>query len=272
MSFSPDELKQALDAAQKAALRAEPILLKYFADLPRVDVKHLAGLVTQADRESEQCIREYLAEHTPDFDFLGEEETYESGRRVQDLKDHPRPRWIVDPLDGTTNFVHGFPIFCSSIGLEYHGQSWVGVIHAPAMKQMFWAAKGLGAHLNQTPIRVSSRKIMDEALVATGFNTSHKDKLKSQLSLFNKIIHRVRGLRRAGAAAYDLAMVASGVFDVFWEESLHPWDTCAGVVLVEEAGGRVSQLNNGAYDPFCETILASNAHLHPEMTNIMKSS
>jgi myo-inositol-1(or 4)-monophosphatase len=272
MIFSKEDLERYQKLAEQAALQAEPILLKYFHDLPTVEEKLQAGLVTKADRESEDLLRDFFALHTPDFDFIGEEDSYAKGREVQDLRTGVRPRWIVDPLDGTTNFVHGFPIFCISIGLEFQGRCWVGVVYAPVMKQMFSAAVGHGSWLNNKQIHVSRRATLDEALVATGFVTSHKEKLEKQLKVFNKVIRHVRGLRRPGAAAYDLAMVAAGTFDAFWEESLHPWDTCAGVVLVEEAGGQVTQLDQAPYDPFCETILATNQQLHPTLSKILSQT
>jgi myo-inositol-1(or 4)-monophosphatase len=271
MTFSQKDFNHLLDLAKRAALLAEPILLKYFGQLESVDEKHQAGLVTKADVESEQVITDFFRKHTPDFDFIGEEASY--GRNLQQINNASsrKPCWIVDPLDGTTNYVHGFPIFCISIGLEFEGQCLVGVIQAPAMRQMFSAAKGCGAWLNNRQIHVSQRSKLEDSLVATGFITSHKDKLKHQLQLFNQVIDQVRGLRRPGAAAYDLAMIASGVFDAFWEESLSPWDTCAGVALVEEAGGIVTQFDGSSYNPFCSNVLATNQLLHNKFKSLLSS-
>lgn len=269
MAFSQKDINHYLKLAQQAASLAEPILLKYFGQLESVGEKHQAGLVTQADIESEEVITEFFKKHTPDFDFIGEEDAHKDPEGFQNNASSRKPRWIVDPLDGTTNFVHGFPVFCISIGLEFEGECLVGLVQAPAMRQIFHAAKGEGAWLNNRQFHVSQRDSVDQALVATGFITSNKEKLHSQLKLFNKVIDKVRAMRRPGAAAYDLAMVASGVFDAFWEENLSPWDTCAGVVLVEEAGGKVSQLNGGKYDPFQPSILATNGHLHSEFVSML---
>ncbi len=269
MGFSQKDINHFLNLAQQAANLAEPILLKYFGQLESVGEKHLAGLVTQADLESEAVIAEFLTKNTPGFDFIGEERTYEDPESYRNNANSRKPCWIVDPLDGTTNFVHGFPIFCISIGLEWEGECFVGVVQAPAMGQAFHAARGAGAWLNNRQIRVSQRDSVEQALVATGFITSNKEKLRSQLKLFNKVIDKVRAIRRPGAAAYDLAMVASGVFEAFWEESLSPWDTCAGVVLVEEAGGRVTQRNGESYDPFKTSILATNGRLHSEFVKML---
>lgn len=269
MKFSDKDINRYLDLAKRAALLAEPILLKYFGQLESVNEKHLAGLVTQADLESEKVISEFLKTHTPDFEFIGEEDAYANQLDLSNNASSRKPRWIVDPLDGTTNFVHGFPVFCISIGLEWNGMCLVGVVHAPVMKQMFYAARGQGCWLNNKQIHISQRARVDQALVATGFITSNKEKLHSQLKLFNKVIDKVRAMRRPGAAAYDLAMVASGVFDAFWEENLSPWDTCAGVVLVEEAGGIVTQLSGESYTPFQNSILATNGHLHTQFVDLL---
>lgn len=269
MGFSQKDINHYLHLAKQAAAQAEPILLKYFGQLESVGEKHQAGLVTQADLESEAAIAEFFAKHTPDFDFIGEEDAHKDPEGFRNNASSRKPRWIVDPLDGTTNFVHGFPIFCISIGLEWEGECLVGVVQAPAMNQIFSAAKNEGAWLNNKQIHVSQRKTVEQALVTTGFITSNKEQLHSQLKLFNKVIDKVRALRRPGAAAYDLAMVANGVFEAFWEESLSPWDTCAGVVLVEEAGGKVTQLNGQSYDPFQTSILATNGYVHSEFVQML---
>lgn len=254
------QIQTYLEHAKNAARLGREVLLNYFGNLSRVEEKHQAGLVSEADHESEKAIANYLQAHCPECGFLGEESHFLN--QNQSLTQNTDFRFIVDPLDGTTNYVHQFPIFCISIALEYKGQMVVAVIDAPKVDQLFCAGLGLGATLNGEPIHVSNRAKMEEALLATGFFSSNKEKLAEQLRYFNELIYQVRGVRRAGAAAYDLAMVASGVFDGFWEQNLSPWDTAAGFLLVTEAGGKVTTNHGETYTPFLKSIVASNGHLH----------
>lgn len=272
MNFDESEIGKLLDLAKRSALEAETILLKYFGQLETVEEKDQAGLVTQADIEAEEVIIKVLKKATPDFDIIAEEQTYREKKDLAFNAPGRNPCWMIDPLDGTTNFVHGFSIFCTSIGLYFENKCYLGVVHAPILGQTFTAGKGLGAHLNGKKIKVSSRTELNQGLLATGFITSQSDHLEAQLNRFTRVMRKVRGVRRAGSAAYDLAMVAQGTFDSFWEEHLNPWDTCAGVALVEEAGGIVTGYGGKAYTPFQKNILASSQNMHHKMLSILKET
>lgn len=271
MTLDRYEIIEALMSARKAAKKGREVLLDYYGRLSRVNEKELAGLVTEADLESEKVITEYLLRECPNFDVLGEEgfalENRGLVKRPESLPQ--KPCWIIDPLDGTTNYVHSFPIFCISIGLVVNGEIVVAVIDAPKLDQVFYATKGGGAYLNDSPIRVSQRVELKDSLLATGFFAQNKSLLEEQLQLFNKIIDKTRGVRRAGAAAYDLCMVASGVFEGFWEKNLMPWDTAAGSLLVSEAGGVVTNYRGVQYHPLQDSILAANPSLHAHILKIL---
>lgn len=255
-----------LVAALEAARQARSILTHHFGKLVNIEEKHLAGLVSEADRASEEVIQSVLAKHFPEYDFYGEEESYAQDKKLS-LQDHPRPIWVVDPLDGTTNYVHRFPIFCSSIGLVIKGVPVVGVVDAPILRECFYGVKGQGAYCNDKKIHVSANHLAQNALGATGFFPDDRLALEEQLRVFSKIVSQTRGIRRAGAAAYDLCMVANGVFDFFWESNLKAWDTAAGQLLVTEAGGKVTTYRGKNHVPGMNSILASNSHLHNEIVN-----
>ena len=180
------------------------------------------------------------------------------------------PIWIVDPLDGTTNFAHNFPWFAVSVGLWEKGRSKVGAIYSPAVDEFFCAAQGQGAWLNGESIKVSSAISLNESLLATGFPYDVHENSKPVVSTLEAFLVRSQGLRRAGAAALDLAYIACGRLDGFWEIKLKPWDTTAGMLLVEEAGGRLTDFQGEAYTPFLKQILASNGHVHDEMLGVLK--
>jgi myo-inositol-1(or 4)-monophosphatase len=185
-------------------------------------------------------------------------------------KQDARALWVVDPLDGTTNYVHGFPFYCVSIGFEFDGRVEVGVIHAPLLKFTFWASRGGGAYFNGKRIKVSNTERIDDSLLATGFSYKKNEILDQELEDFRLMAERARGLRRVGSAALDLCMVAWGRFDGFWERELAPWDTAAGSLIVEEAGG---QITNFAGEPFhysMNTVLAGNGPIHAELLDLLK--
>jgi len=248
-----------LDLALKAAEKSRAILLQYFGRLSNVSEKEKAGLVSEADLASEKCIEEYLKAHAPEIDFLGEEGAFKDNISQSSGK----ACWIVDPLDGTTNYVHKFPIYCISIGLEINGEIQVAVVDAPSMGDVYWATKGSGAYKNGKSRNVSQRKSLRESLVATGFYSESND-IENELMLFAKILNKTRAIRRPGAAAYDLCMVAEGVFDIFWEKNLKPWDTAAGFLLVKEAGGEVCNYEGKDYHPNHNSILASSKNIFAE--------
>jgi len=235
------------------AREAGALLLRYFDRHLKVEYKGDADLVTEADRQSETLIRERIRQQWPEHDVLGEE---------QGLSDRGSDyRWYVDPLDGTTNFAHGFPVFCVSLALEHKGSRIAGVVYDPTRDELFSAEQGRGAQLNGEPIRVSQIANLAECLVATGF-PSHKRHKNPNIHFYHQITLRTHGVRRAGSAALDLCCVARGRFDGFWEFNLNPWDTAAGVLIVEEAGGKVSDFHGGPFQLNSRETLASNGLVH----------
>jgi myo-inositol-1(or 4)-monophosphatase len=254
------------------AREAGALLMQYFHQGLKIEYKGDADLVTAADRASEKLIRERISQRFPGHDVLGEE---------QGLNDQGSDyRWYVDPLDGTTNFAHGYPVFCVSMGLEYRGTEYRGsehrsgaeakrvaaVVYDPTRDELFSAEQGSGAQLNGKPIHVSKATQLKECLVATGF-PSHKRHKNPNIHFYHQITLRTHGVRRAGSAALDLCNVASGRFDGFWEFNLNPWDTAAGVLIVEEAGGKVSRFDGSAFRIDSSETLASNGLVHEALVH-----
>ena len=240
------------------AREAGALLMEYFRQHVAIEYKGDVDLVTVADRNAEALLRKRIRGQWPSHDILGEEEgLHDQGSEY---------RWYVDPLDGTTNFAHGFPVFCVSLGLEHKGQRIAGVIYDPTRNELFAAERGGGAYLNGERIRVSKTAKLAESLVATGF-PSHKRHKNPNIYFYHQITLKTHGVRRAGSAALDLCCVACGRFDGFWEFNLNPWDTAAGVLLVEEAGGTVSDFQGGPFDISSRETLASNGIIHPSLIN-----
>ena len=238
------------------AREAGHLLMTYFERRIGFEYKGDVDLVTEADRASEKLIVERIRNAFPSHDIVGEEGTRkESGSPF---------RWYVDPLDGTTNFAHGYPVFCVSLGIESGGSVVAGVLYDPTRDELFSAEKGNGASLNGKPIQVSKTKKLSEALLATGF-PSHKRHKNPNIHFYHQLTLRSHGLRRAGSAALDLANVAAGRYDGFWEFNLNPWDTTAGVLLVQEAGGTVTRFDGSAWRIDSSETLASNTLLHSEL-------
>jgi myo-inositol-1(or 4)-monophosphatase len=242
-----------LPAMNEIAHQAGALLMEYFRKHVAIEYKGEADLVTVADRSSETLIRELIGRQFPSHDVLGEEEGL-----VDTGSDY---RWYVDPLDGTTNFAHGFPVFCVSMALELKGKRIAGVVYDPTRDEMFAAERGSGAYLNQQRIHVSKTANLAECLVATGF-PSHKRHKNPNIFFYHQITLRTHGVRRAGSAALDLCYVAAGRLDGFWEFNLNPWDTAAGVLIVEEAGGNVTRFNGEPFDINSRETLASNGIVH----------
>ncbi len=247
------ELQIALQAADEAS----EVLTYYFGRLKEVSEKPGAGLVSEADRESERVIGRALKKAFPSYEMLGEE----SGQSAW-TKGQSKGLWIVDPLDGTTNYVRRFPFFAISIGLMVEKELVLGVVKAPMLGQTFWATKGGGAFCNGESIRVTNTNRIADSFMATGFYYQKGTTLKQQVAVFHGLLSRSSSIRRAGAAALDLAFVAAGVFDGFWEADLSAWDTAAGAVLVTEAGGKVSDYAGNAFDVNGNSLLASNGVMH----------
>jgi myo-inositol-1(or 4)-monophosphatase len=240
-------------AITEIAREAGGLLISYFQQHVKVEYKGEADLVTVADRKSEALIRERIRKQWPTHDVLGEEQGL-----VDTGSDY---RWYVDPLDGTTNFAHGFPVFCVSMAVEYKGRRIAGVIYDPTRDELFAAEQGSGAYLNQERIAVSKISNLAECLVGTGF-PSHKRHKNPNIFFYHQITLRTHGVRRAGSAALDLCNVACGRFDGFWEFNLNPWDTAAGVLIVEESGGKVTDFSGGPFQLNSRETLASNGLVH----------
>ncbi len=238
---------------QSIAREAGSLLMSYFHQQVKIEYKGEADLVTVADRKSEALILERIRAEFPTHDVMGEE-----GTRIDSGSDY---KWYVDPLDGTTNFAHGFPVFCVSLGVEYRGRRAAGVIYDPTRDEMFAAEVGKGARLNGRPIHVSTTSRLAECLLGTGF-PSHKRHQNPNIYFYHQLTLRTHGVRRAGSAALDLCNVASGRLDGFWEFNLNPWDTAAGVLIVEEAGGRVTNFSGGPFQLDSRETLASNGLVH----------
>lgn len=238
---------------QSIAREAGALLMEFFDKHIKIEYKGDADLVTAADRKSEALIRERIRSLWPHHDVLGEE---------QGLRDTGSDyRWYVDPLDGTTNFAHGYPVFCVSMALQYKNEMVAGLCFDPTRNEMFTAEKSKGAFLNGSAIHVSKTTTLNESLVGTGF-PSHKRHKNPNIFFYHQITLRTHGVRRAGSAALDLCSVACGRFDGFWEFNLNPWDTAAGVLIVEEAGGRVSDFHGGPFQLNSRETLASNGQIH----------
>jgi len=244
-----------LNPMQELAREAGALLMSNFGKVA-IEYKGDADLVTTADRNSEKLIVEHIRRRWPDHDLIGEE-----GSRNETGSDY---RWYIDPLDGTTNFAHGYPVFCVSMALEYRGERIAGVIYDPNRNEMFAAEKGSGSRLNGAPIGVSPTLRLQESLVATGF-PSHKRHKNPNIHFYHQLTLRSHGVRRAGSAALDLCYVACGRYDAFWEFNLNPWDTAAGVLIVQEAGGTVTNFSGQPFSIDSRQVLASNTLLHKEL-------
>src|SRR5690349_8270857 len=242
------------------AREAGALLLDSFQRRIGFEYKGDVDLVTAADRASEKLITERITRQWPTHDLMGEE-----GARRETGSDY---RWYIDPLDGTTNFAHGYPVFCVSLGLEHKGDLIAGVIYDPTRDEMFAAEKGSGAYLNQRRMHVSATEKLVESLLGTGF-PSHKRHKNPNIHFYHQITLRSHGVRRAGSAALDLANVASGRYDGFWEFNLNPWDVAAGVVLVREAGGSVTRYDGSPFEIDSRETLATNGIIHEELRAVM---
>ncbi len=251
--MTPPQSLDLISPMQAMAREAGGLLMDYFRRRVKIEYKGDVDLVTVADRKSEALILERIRAQFPAHDVMGEE-----GARIEIGGEY---KWYVDPLDGTTNFAHGFPVFCVSLAVERRGQRIAGVIYDPTRDEMFSAELGSGARLNGTAIHVSTTAKLGECLIATGF-PSHKRHKNPNIYFYHQLTLRTHGVRRAGSAALDLCNVASGRFDGFWEFNLNPWDTAAGVLIVQEAGGKVTDFSGGEFQIASRETLASNGLVH----------
>jgi len=264
------EWGHALYVAIQAARLGRECLMSYIGRLEHVEKKFQAGLVSEADKESEKKIFEHLRKFFPNDEFLGEESA-DDKTKVEVNNSKTKGRWIVDPLDGTTNYIHQFPVFCISIGYEINGVIQLAVVDVPMMNEVYTAVRGCGAFVNGRPLAVSQCRALEDAFVATGFNNEMEDRLEEQLKIFSHLVRKTRAIRRAGAAAYDLCLVARGVFDGYWERGLRPWDSAAGLLLVEEAGGKVFTYRGQQYDAYKNSIVAGNAEIVDQICHSIKN-
>ena len=249
-----------LATAVEAVVRAGEAQVARLGSSLRIDKKGAIDLVTEMDLEIEREFRAMIAERFPDHAVLGEEfgESGEGGAGA-------RFCWVLDPIDGTTNYAHGLPIFCASLALEIDGVATVGAVYDPNRRELFTAERGHGAWLNGMPLRVSTSGALIDSLLVTGFHYNiHRDP-GELIGLFGEFISRARAVRRLGSAALDLCYVAAGRFEGFWEHRLQPWDVAAGALIVEEAGGRVTTIGGEPFQSRAGSVLATNGLVHAEM-------
>jgi myo-inositol-1(or 4)-monophosphatase len=255
-----------LNVMVKAARKAGRGLLKDFAEVEQlqVSVKGPGDFVSRADRNAEQTVREMLMEARPTYGFLGEEGGATPG-------EDPTRRWIVDPLDGTSNYLHGLPHWAVSIALEHKGQIVAGVVHDPVKDETFWAERGEGAWLNDRRLRVSGRSRLIDCLFATGIPFAAKKTLPAMLADLARLMPECAGVRRFGSAALDLAYVAAGRYDGYWEREIHPWDMAAGLLIVAEAGGFVGPIREGHKPLEDGDLIAANAAIFEKFAEIVRA-
>lgn len=253
----PDPL--FLATAIEATLRAGDLQMARFGTDVRIDKKGAIDLVTEVDLAVERMFRDLVGRRFPDHSVLAEELGGETGTAASPYC------WVFDPIDGTTNYAHGLPIFCASLALEHEGRPIVAAIYDPARRELFTAERGQGARLNGAPIRVSQAGSLIDALLCTGFPYNVHETVGDLIGLFGDFLARARAVRRLGSAAIDLCYVAAGRLDGFWEAQLKPWDVAAGVLIVEEAGGRVTSFDGAPFRSRQASLVASNGSLHDEM-------
>ena len=253
-----------LEVAKEAAYEAGEIQLSYLGKKKAISHKsNEFDLVTEADKLSEKKIVSIIQANFPDHEILGEE----SGKHLG--SDKSEYLWVIDPLDGTTNFAHNFPHFAVSIGLVKNGKIFMGVVYDVCKNELFWAAEGTGAFLNSEPIEVSQIGELKKSLLATGFPCSKEKTLEENFVYFKEFVYKAQAVRRPGAAALDLCYVASGRLDGFWELNLAPWDVTAGTCIVREAGGKVTNFDSEDFNPEIKNIIASNSIIHEQMKQIL---
>jgi myo-inositol-1(or 4)-monophosphatase len=251
-----------LTTAVESVIRAGDLMMTRFGGEMRIDKKGKIDLVTEVDLQVEREFRKVIAERFPTHAILAEE----LGGRAEAP---PGPCWVFDPIDGTTNFAHGLPIFCSSLALEVDGQAVVAAVYDPTRQELFTAERGGGAHLNGKPIRVSDAGDLVDAMLVTGFPYDVHQRVAEIVGLFAAFVGRARAVRRLGSAAIDLCYVAAGRMDGFWESDLKPWDIAGGALIVAEAGGQVTMMDGAPFSSRGRHVLASNSLLHPAMLKVI---
>ncbi len=257
--LSSPKLKKFLFELSEGASR---ILLRHFLKVRHIERKMGAGIVTEADKNAESYLIQKIFRNFPNSSIITEE-TGEHGRN-SDLV------WVIDPLDGTTNYAHGFPWFCISIGVYEEGKPRAGLIYQPLTKERFFGETSKGAFLNGKRLKVSTTKSLPDALLGTGFYYTTGEQLKEEIEIFRRVQDKALGVRRPGSAALDLAYVASGRYDGFWERGLSSWDVAAGFILVTEAGGRVTGYSGQAVGIHSGEVVATNGRLHAPILNLLQ--
>lgn len=255
-----------LSIAKEAAVEAGKIILHHLGNLTNIEIKNNQqfNLVTEADKAAEQCIVDIIHRHFPDHKILAEERG--AVDNDSDVK------WIIDPLDGTTNYTHGLPIFSTSIGIEKAGEVIAGVVYNPAMNEMFYTEKGSGSFLNDHRIHVSSTTSLLRSLLVTGFPYNVHENPDFCLERFNTFVYEAHAIRRLGSAAIDCAYVACGRLDGFWEIWLHPWDVAAGALMIREAGGVTTDFYGNEHSIYKPQFLGSNGLIHQKMIEVLKKA
>jgi len=271
-------------AAVDAALESGKLIKNSVGKVHRLTYKGRTNIVTDVDRSAEGIIIRRISRAFPDHAILSEEAgvlrpfgrlkavpSRVEGRQAQDATANRGSiyRWVIDPLDGTTNFAHSFPFFCVSIALELRGEVILGVVYDPMREELFLAEEGKGAYLNRRRIKVSGERSLSKSLLATGFAYDVEKAANSNLKNFRNFLIRSMAIRRAGSAALDLCYVACGRFDGFWEIGLHPWDSAAGALIVGEAGGMVTKFDGSPFTHYDNRILATNGFIHAQMSKVL---
>ncbi len=246
------------------AKEAGEIVREGFGKKLKIEYKsNETNLVTEIDKASEKLITDFIKKSYPKHDILAEE----SG----EMKSGSEYLWVVDPLDGTTNFAHGLPIFSVSIGLQKNGKTLLGVVYDVMQDITYFAEEGNGAYANSERLKVSLNDKINHSVLVTGFPYNISENPENTLEIFSALTRKARAIRRLGSAAIDMCYVAKGVFDAFWEVYLHPWDICAGILIVEEAGGIITDFHGKKIDIYAKRILASNEKMHPHLMDIINS-
>jgi myo-inositol-1(or 4)-monophosphatase len=248
--------------ALKAVKEGGAVLIQHFGKVKSIDYKGEINLVTEADRQSEQKIVSIIKDKYPDHSILAEETGNSGGSSPF--------KWIIDPLDGTTNYAHSYPCFCVSLAIEYEGEVIYGAVYDPMREEVFTAEKGDGAYVNGKIIKASSTQELNHCLLCTGFPYDVRDDIESNILNFRNFLMKSQAVRRDGSAALDLCYVAAGRFDGFWEQKLFPWDVAAGSLLVTEAGGKLSNFKGEKFNIYDTEIVASNGIIHQQMIETLK--